>query len=92
MSILPIQQYNAKYLFGIRNMLLVPHPIQLLCPNQGHDLLEWVGSSATMLVFWHILLYSFLAIVDSFIYIFAWADCHAVTPLFIFIGLTLAPR
>ena len=33
------QQCNAKYLFGIGNMLLVPHSIQLLYPNQGHILL-----------------------------------------------------
>ena len=35
----PIPQSNAKDLFGIANMLLVPHPIQLSCPNQGHSLL-----------------------------------------------------
>ena len=35
----PIQQSNAKYLFGIGNMLLVPHPVQLLSPNLGHNLL-----------------------------------------------------
>ena len=35
----PIQQSTAKYLFGIGNMWLLSHPIQLMCPNQGHNLL-----------------------------------------------------
>ena len=35
----PIQQSIVKYLFGIGNILLVACPIQLLCPNQGHNLL-----------------------------------------------------
>ena len=51
----PIQQSNAKYLFGIGNMLLVPHPIQLLCPNQGHNLLGmgWkLCSYACVLAYW----------------------------------------
>ena len=36
----PIQQSITKFLFEIGNMLLVPHPIHLLCPNQSHNLLE----------------------------------------------------
>ena len=28
----------AKFLFAIGNMLPAPHPILLLCPNQGHIL------------------------------------------------------
>ena len=84
----PIQQSNAIYLVGIGNMLTVPHPILLFCPNQG--CWEWVGGSATMLALWHILLYPFLTVVDGFIYI--GLITHVVTPLFILIGLTLAPR
>ena len=66
----PTQQSNAKYQFGIGNMLLVLHSIQLLCPKQGHNLLGMVRKLAARLVFWHILLNPFLTIVDTFVYIF----------------------
>ena len=36
----PIQQSNTKFQFRIDNMLLGLHQVHLLCPNQGHSLLE----------------------------------------------------
>ena len=36
----PIQQSTTKFLFGIDNMLLGLHQVHLLCPSQGHSLLE----------------------------------------------------
>ena len=36
----PIQQSNAKFQFGIDNMLPGLHQVHLLCPSQGHSLLE----------------------------------------------------
>ena len=35
----PIKQSNEKYIFGIGNMLLVLHPVQLLGPYQRQNLL-----------------------------------------------------
>ena len=70
----PIQQSNAKYLFGIDNMLL--DFINICCVQVMVIVCwEWVGGSTVMLVSWHVLLYPFLTIVDSFLYILAWADC-----------------
>ena len=36
----PIQQSNAKFLFGIDIMLLGLHQVHLLYPSQDHNLLE----------------------------------------------------
>ena len=36
----PIQQPSTKFLFGIDIMLLGLHQVHLLCPSQGHNLLE----------------------------------------------------
>ena len=86
-----IQQSNAKCLSVIGNMLLVLHAIQLLCPSQ-----ESVGNGLEALL---LCLCSgiFLSIhfsqllISLFTYLLG-LIAHAVTPLFIFIGLTLAPR
>ena len=71
----PIQQPNAKYLFGLVICCLFLN--QFSCGVQIRVIIFWkrVGSSAAMLAFWHILLYPFLTVIDGFIYIYAWADC-----------------
>ena len=56
-------------------MLPVPHPIQLLCPNQGLNLLGMGWKLCSYACVCHILLYPFLAVVDGFVYIFALAVC-----------------
>ena len=53
---------------------------------------EWVGSSAAMLVFWHILLYPFLTLVDGFVYIFAWAGCSCCYTIVHFHWLDLGSK
>ena len=71
----PIQQSNAKFQFGIENMLLCLCQPHLLCPSQGQSLLEmgwWLSCYACVLP---CSLAPILRIVDSFIYILAWADC-----------------
>ena len=57
--------------------------IQFSCCVQIREIvcLEWVGSSAAMLVFWHILLDPFHTVVDGLFYIFAWDDyqwCYTI--------------
>ena len=71
----PIQQSNAKFKFGIDICCLVF--IKFICCVEVRVIVcwKWIGGSAAMLVLWHVLLYPFFTVVDSFIYIFAWADC-----------------
>ena len=71
----PIQQSNAIFLFGIDNMLLGLHQVHLLCPNQGHSLLEmgwWLCCYACVLA---CSLVPISHTCGSFIDILAWDEC-----------------
>ena len=43
-------------------------------------------------VFWHILLYPFLTVVDGFVYRFAWADCPCCYTIVLFHCLDLGSK
>ena len=71
----PIQQSNSSSNVGLIICCLVF--IKVICCAHIRVIIgwKWIGGSAAMLVLWHVLLYPFFTVVDSFIYIFAWADC-----------------
>ena len=68
--------------------------IKLICCVQIRVVIcwKWIGLSATMPVLCHVLLYPFLTVIDSFIYIFLSANCPCCHIIVHFHWLDLGPQ